>query len=108
MPLIGSSTVSTEAQFNTNPNIRFFGTREAAEHFALTTAPGHSPFETQGIAVMSAYTYSGTLTVDATPDDMHWEYYVGADGTLGNISEQPDEELGGFGCVGPGLYQRRL
>ncbi len=77
----------TSAKFNAEANTRLFGSRDQATEFATHTAPRHSPFDTQALDLFSDLATTGSFTVYAGPDEMHWESYVGADGTLGDLSE---------------------
>jgi hypothetical protein len=83
---------STSAASHWMPNVRIFGSRDAAERFVASHAPQHSPFDSQAVALRSQIKNSGTFTVDAMPDETHWEYYIGQDGTLGDLSQPPEEE----------------
>ena len=79
----------TSATFNTEAKIRIFGDRNAAQDFATRYAPIHNPFNTQAV---DDGINPGMLAVYDTCDETHWEYYVGADGSIGDESEPPEDD----------------
>lgn len=71
------------------PNVRCFRTLEEARRYAVSVLPSHNPFDTLALQT-GEFEYMdddadipvGALTVSAAPDEMTWEYYVRADGTI--------------------------